>query len=84
MLLNICELIKASYGPIIYLSLEENRSFWQVMLMVLRKIQADLTLVDIVPNLKAINRSMLPYFYVAVLWETMSVPYRLKLRVKLE
>lgn len=34
-------------------------SFWQVMQMAARKIQADLILVDIGPNLGAINRSVL-------------------------
>jgi chromosome partitioning protein len=34
-------------------------SFWQVMQMASRKVQADLILVDIGPNLGAINRSVL-------------------------
>ncbi|MCP4117894.1 MAG: AAA family ATPase [Desulfobacteraceae bacterium] len=34
-------------------------SFWQVMQMAARKVQADLILVDIGPNLGAINRSVL-------------------------
>ena len=34
-------------------------SFWQVIQMAVSKIQADIVLVDIGPNLGAINRSVL-------------------------
>lgn len=44
----------AAYRPMLILS-----SFWQVMQMAIAKVQADVVLVDIGPNLGAINRSVL-------------------------